>query len=322
MRSILDTKLTNSISPLHYSYLVGCSQKYCCSFSHTIVEWTLTVGNGDMVRAGAWLLSVWLRHWLESQWTPPPPLPLYGKSPNFHRGKIIFFKTVVRLLGQLAFQLKSFSRTTFPEQFLIYWPVVLTAEQIWWQCFTPVLVIYVLQFLRTIIEKVLVVLGFPGSSDSKKSACSAGDLGSIPGLGRCPGEENGNPLQYSCLENPKDRGARWATVHGVAKIERLTLFFPFVPLSLFPFVTLAVCQFYQSCQRINCLFHWFSLFLFCNFIDSVFHYFLPCASFGFILLFILLFFALILLFILLFLVSWGSNWVIWDTSFLCVHLLL
>ena len=114
MRSILDTKLTNSISPLHYSYLVGCSQKYCCSFSHTIVEWTLTVGNGDMVRAGAWLLSVWLRHWLESQWTPPPPLPLYGKSPNFHRGKIIFFKTVVRLLGQLAFQLKSlfFSRTT------------------------------------------------------------------------------------------------------------------------------------------------------------------------------------------------------------------
>ena len=49
-------------------------------------------------------------------------------------------------------------------------------------------------------------LGFPGGLDSKESACSAGDLGSIPGLGRSPGEENGNPFQYSCLENPMDRG--------------------------------------------------------------------------------------------------------------------
>ena len=47
--------------------------------------------------------------------------------------------------------------------------------------------------------------------------CNAGDLGSIPGSGRSPGEGNGNPLQYSCLENPMDRGAWWATVHGVAK---------------------------------------------------------------------------------------------------------
>ena len=49
------------------------------------------------------------------------------------------------------------------------------------------------------------------------SACNAGDPGSIPGSGRSPGEENGNPLQYSCLENPMDGGAWWATVHGVAK---------------------------------------------------------------------------------------------------------
>ena len=49
------------------------------------------------------------------------------------------------------------------------------------------------------------------------SASNAGDLGSIPGLGRSLGEGNGNPLQYSCLENPMDRGAWWATVHGVAK---------------------------------------------------------------------------------------------------------
>ena len=49
------------------------------------------------------------------------------------------------------------------------------------------------------------------------SACNAGELGSVPGLGRSPGEGNGNPLQYSCLENSMDRGAWWATVHGVAK---------------------------------------------------------------------------------------------------------
>ena len=52
----------------------------------------------------------------------------------------------------------------------------------------------------------------------KESARNAGDSGSIPGSGRFPGEENGNPLQYSCLENSMDRGAWWATVHGVAKI--------------------------------------------------------------------------------------------------------
>ena len=61
------------------------------------------------------------------------------------------------------------------------------------------------------------VKGFPGGSDSKASACNAGDLGSIPGLGRSPGDGNGNPLQYSYLENSMDGGAWWATVHGVAK---------------------------------------------------------------------------------------------------------
>ena len=60
--------------------------------------------------------------------------------------------------------------------------------------------------------------GFPGTSVGKESACNAGDLGSIPGLGRYPGEGNGNPLQYSCLENPMDREAWEATVHGVARV--------------------------------------------------------------------------------------------------------
>ena len=53
-------------------------------------------------------------------------------------------------------------------------------------------------------------MGFPGGSEVKVSACNAGDLGSIPRSGRSPGEGNGNPLQYSCLENPMDVGAWWA----------------------------------------------------------------------------------------------------------------
>ena len=60
-------------------------------------------------------------------------------------------------------------------------------------------------------------MGFPGSSDGTVSACSVGDLGSIPGSGRPPGEGNGNPLQYLCLENPMDRGAWQAAVHGVTE---------------------------------------------------------------------------------------------------------
>ena len=60
-------------------------------------------------------------------------------------------------------------------------------------------------------------LGFPGGLDDKESACNAGAMDSIPGSGRSPGEDNGNPLQYSCLENPLNRGAWWTTVHGIAK---------------------------------------------------------------------------------------------------------
>ena len=61
------------------------------------------------------------------------------------------------------------------------------------------------------------VKGFPGGSDHKESACNVGGLGSVPGLGRSPGGRHGNPVQYSCLKNPMDRGAWQATVHRVAK---------------------------------------------------------------------------------------------------------
>ena len=71
--------------------------------------------------------------------------------------------------------------------------------------------------LREEFGHQLSILDFPGGSDGKASVCNVGDLGSIPGSGRSPGEGNGNPLQYSCLENPMDGGAWWATVHGVAE---------------------------------------------------------------------------------------------------------
>ena len=58
---------------------------------------------------------------------------------------------------------------------------------------------------------------FPGSSDGEEAVCNAGDLGWINGSGRSPGGGNGNPVQYSCLENPSDRGAWWALSHKVAQ---------------------------------------------------------------------------------------------------------
>ena len=69
--------------------------------------------------------------------------------------------------------------------------------------------------------------GFPGGLYGKVSACNAENLGLIPGLGRSPGEGNGNPLQYSCLENPMDGGAWYAPVHGVAKSRTRLSDFPF-----------------------------------------------------------------------------------------------
>ena len=67
------------------------------------------------------------------------------------------------------------------------------------------------------VGKTTPFMGFPGGSDGKESSCSAGDLGLIPLLGRSPRGGHGNPLQYSCLENPMDRGAWWAAAHEVTK---------------------------------------------------------------------------------------------------------
>ena len=89
-------------------------------------------------------------------------------------------------------------------------------------------------------------MGFPGSSVSKQSACNAGDPGSIPGLGRSPGEGNGKLLHCSCLEYPVDRGAWWATVHtgiitgiNVGYMKQLICFVIFRKLSAGPVIVLS-----------------------------------------------------------------------------------
>ena len=85
---------------------------------------------------------------------------------------------------------------------------------------------------------------FPGGSDGKESACSMGDPGSIHGSGRSPGEGNGNPLQYCCLENAMDRGGWWATVHRVKKSQ--------TQLSNNAYTLLS----YQTSSHMLCLPHW------------------------------------------------------------------
>ena len=99
-----------------------------------------------------------------------------------------------------------------PDFFFI---VTILLQQLFIYCYHPKFT-----FLLPLICKYLSLCwewGFPGGSEGKASACSVGDPGSIPGLGRSPGEGNGNPLQYSCLENPMNRASWCTTVHGVAK---------------------------------------------------------------------------------------------------------
>ena len=82
---------------------------------------------------------------------------------------------------------------------------------------TPNLNSYFFPIPITLCKNELTKSNFPGGSDSKASVYTAGDLGSIPGLGRSLGEGNGNPLQYACLENSMDGGAWYVTVQGIAK---------------------------------------------------------------------------------------------------------
>ena len=76
---------------------------------------------------------------------------------------------------------------------------------------------YIIYILYTNIVHIIYKIGLPWWLSCKESACQAGEVSLIPGLGRYPGEGNGYPLQYSCLGNPLDRGTWWAIVHRIAK---------------------------------------------------------------------------------------------------------
>ena len=123
---------------------------------------------------------------------------------------------------------------------------------------------------------------FPAGSDFKESTCNAGDPGSIPESGRSPGEGNGNPLQYSHLENPTERGAWWATVHGVSESQtRLsvsTVCWPELQGSLGNVVQLRM-QEEEDLGVVSCRFnHWHRTQGACSFTDSKNSKHLLCAK--------------------------------------------
>ena len=118
-------------------------------------------------------------------------------------------------------------------------------------------------FSKSMLLRRFVFENFPGSSDGKEQACNAGDPGSIPGSERPPGEENGNTRQYSCPENPRDTGAWWATVHGVACKEsddsvrwlsHFHIYFKTVTNNFYFYVFQAVNLFYKYLLNILCVF--------------------------------------------------------------------
>ena len=109
----------------------------------------------------------------------------------------------------------------------------------------------------------MLLKGFSGGSDSKESACNAGDQGSISGLGRSTAEGNDNPLQYSCLGNSMDRGGWWATVHGVTKTDLVNSFWLLYSILKFTYTLLnliindhwllfLIFYFYKYCYK-ECL---------------------------------------------------------------------
>ena len=96
--------------------------------------------------------------------------------------------------------------TILPAQQLLF-PSILSEERTKFVVLLTRSSCYYLIISHVFWLRIVLLMGFPGGSEVKASACNVGDLGSIPGLGRSPGEGNGNPLQYSCLENPMEGGA-------------------------------------------------------------------------------------------------------------------
>ena len=113
------------------------------------------------------------------------------------------------------------SNTIFLILMIVLWLLRVNSRSWWWTGRSGMLQFMGLKIVghnwATELNWTVVIWNFLGDSDSKDSVCNWEDLGLIPGLGRSPGEGNGYPIQYSCLENPMDKGAWWATIHGVTK---------------------------------------------------------------------------------------------------------
>ena len=139
----------------------------------------------------------------------------------------------------------NFSTRYFPLQISVNFVVFVQSFSHSWLFTTPWTVFpvfhYFLEFGQTHV---------PGGSDDKESACNVGDLGSIPGSGRFPGGGHGNPLQYSCLGNPTDRGACQPTVHRVAKSRTQPSDLPFTLM----WTIFSLCWVCHSIVSVLCLF--------------------------------------------------------------------
>ena len=144
-----------------------------------------------------------------------------------HRGEVPFSSRHVRVhtynqhhLALLMLTLITCLRWCLSASLLssyFFLPLFQTKDTIWKEETTSSAHVQSEELRSSSSKASLVAWGFPGGSEVKASARNSGDPGSIPGSGRSPGEGNGNPLQYSCLENPMEGGAWWATFHGVAK---------------------------------------------------------------------------------------------------------
>ena len=160
--------------------------------------------------------SDFLRHWRCVNWlTHKTHKSFYIYEDNYRR-------CLCKLFSFLSYHLNHTLSTSIPE----YWRSLLTgasasSSPLWHQDGLPEALLCADCFgLCSVAQYALAdhyILCFPGGSGGEESACSAGDPGWIPGSGRSPGEGNGHPLQYSCLENSMDRGSWWATVQGVTK---------------------------------------------------------------------------------------------------------
>ena len=113
-----------------------------------------------------------------------------------------------------------FKDSVFPENYFtgISVSILLSVFVGEFLCHCSIFTSMAFSLIKSFLKCIIHYNGFSGGSDSKESTCNARDPGSIPGLGRSSGEGSGNPLQYSYLENPMDRGAWQATVHGVTRV--------------------------------------------------------------------------------------------------------